>query len=433
MINNKELLSSRSYNYDKVNKALEIVKEYIIENNLLLYGGISIDYTLKNEGNFLYEDYILPDYDFFSYNFIEDAINIAIKLHNIGVDNVDVIGAKHLSTLRVRVDDEVVADISYLNKELFEIVDTRSIYHKQFKVINLHFILLNLIKIFSIGLLTNSPDEAIFRLEKDIKRFITVNELFMKKHKTINYMVDKTKLQSKKYHFNDFINNNLLCSEHLVLLLILKYSKIKEINDILNDINFNINDFIQIDEKNESINMLLYDNKINYFQTVLINDIKYEQNKGDFITKYVEINNVIYHDYSNYPLQYYFLEIGNNKIKCVSNTILLYFILENITFTEDNNKNQYYIHLYYIMNLIINVLERKIDKINNYTSFSFNILGQSKSVYEDLFIDQFLSKESKTKQKYMRLPKFNPSTNTKEKYLSSIDNEQINNFIKLIE
>jgi hypothetical protein len=54
--------------YDDVMKATQIVRDFIISRERILYGGTAIDYALRLKGEKIYPDDRLdaPDFDFFS-------------------------------------------------------------------------------------------------------------------------------------------------------------------------------------------------------------------------------------------------------------------------------------------------------------------------------------------------------------------------------
>ena len=58
------LSNVRSVIYDNITDALTIVKQFIISNDLILVGGMAIDFALKLKGDQIYTDDQLPDYDF---------------------------------------------------------------------------------------------------------------------------------------------------------------------------------------------------------------------------------------------------------------------------------------------------------------------------------------------------------------------------------
>ena len=60
------MVDTYTENFNQVLKGLDIVKDFIIENKLIITGGMAIDYALKLKGDKLYEDNQLPDYDFYT-------------------------------------------------------------------------------------------------------------------------------------------------------------------------------------------------------------------------------------------------------------------------------------------------------------------------------------------------------------------------------
>ena len=56
--------------------ALGLVKKYIMHNKLIIVGGMAIDLSLRLKGSKLYEDDVLPDYDFYSPQHHVDAYPI---------------------------------------------------------------------------------------------------------------------------------------------------------------------------------------------------------------------------------------------------------------------------------------------------------------------------------------------------------------------
>ena len=63
-------------------EAIDIVKEFIIDKQLILYGGQSIDFALRLKGDYIYTDDVIPDYDFYSFNHFNDAYELGLILFN---------------------------------------------------------------------------------------------------------------------------------------------------------------------------------------------------------------------------------------------------------------------------------------------------------------------------------------------------------------
>ena len=105
--------------------ALGLVKKYVISNKLIIVGGMAIDMALRLKGDKLYEDDVLPDYDFYSPDYHVDAYKIAEALNGAGLKNISVINANHTSTMRVRVNYTVVADVTYMPRNIFDVLFKR--------------------------------------------------------------------------------------------------------------------------------------------------------------------------------------------------------------------------------------------------------------------------------------------------------------------
>lgn len=171
----KLLSERRSVDKSVIDSALEIVKDFIIEHNLIIYGGQAIDYAMRLKGKFLYHDDIRPDFDCYS----DDNVNLAYKLAKILADknfgNISCIYGMHVQTMRVRVDFTSVCDISHIPKKIYEMIPTLNynnmrIVHPYFQRIDMHFAFVY----------PYNPimDDIQNRWEKDITRFNALDELY---------------------------------------------------------------------------------------------------------------------------------------------------------------------------------------------------------------------------------------------------------------
>ena len=118
----QEIKSREVINSPETSKILKIVENYIRQNNLICYGGIAINALLPKGQKIYNEEVDLPDYDFFSPNALEDAKKLADEFYKNGFEEVEAKAAQHHNTFKVYVNFIGVADITYLNPELFESV-----------------------------------------------------------------------------------------------------------------------------------------------------------------------------------------------------------------------------------------------------------------------------------------------------------------------
>lgn len=158
--------------YNDMVVATETVKKFIIDNELIVYGGTAIDYALRLKGDKIYPDDLLsiPDLDFYSPKNVEHSYQLADLLYEQGYKETRAINAQHMETMRVDLmDNHWMADISYRPQDIFDklpylIYNGMRIIHPDFQRIDMHSSLS-----FPFD---NPPREVIFeRWSKDIKRF----------------------------------------------------------------------------------------------------------------------------------------------------------------------------------------------------------------------------------------------------------------------
>lgn len=158
--------------YEQLIAAIAIVKKFIIDNGLILYGGSGMDYALRLRGDNIYPDTSLaiPDLDFYSPTNVEHAYTLADILYHAGFESVRAINAKYVRTMRVDVrDGHYIADITFCPKVIFDKLPTLT--YNGMKVIHPNFQRIDLHSSLSYPY-DNPPKEVIFdRWSKDIKRF----------------------------------------------------------------------------------------------------------------------------------------------------------------------------------------------------------------------------------------------------------------------
>jgi hypothetical protein len=150
-------------------RALEIVRKFIVERGLILFGGLAIDYALRLRGSSLYAEDERPDFDVLSPRSVDDAYDLADILQAAGFDKVGVVRGIHVQTMRVRTDFIWVADIGYAPPEVFDRIPTLELrgmrlVHPTFQRMDMH-----LAFCFPFN---GPPHEDVFhRWRKDLDRF----------------------------------------------------------------------------------------------------------------------------------------------------------------------------------------------------------------------------------------------------------------------
>lgn len=197
--------------------ATDVVRKFIADNGLLIYGGTAIDMALRLKGDSIYPDDELPDLDFFSPKNVEHAYELADIFYKMGHEHARAINAMHMETMRVDVgDNHWIADISYKPPEWFGRIPyleyaSMRIVHPTFQRIDMHSALA-----FPYD---EAPNEVVFaRWSKDIKRF---NKLAQ--HYPIDPAADYLDLtravvplkQVRKYVYTGFLAFGFICLEFI--------------------------------------------------------------------------------------------------------------------------------------------------------------------------------------------------------------------------
>lgn len=171
----KYVAQTHNVDNEKLTNLMKIVREFIIKKELILYGGLAIDYALRLKGDKIYDDYEHPDFDVFSPNHVEDCQEIVDKLYSMGFRNVIAIRAMHPQTMRVRCDFLYILDISYIPNTVFKKIPILkyngiTIVDPIYQMMDMH---LSLCFPFS-----GFPENVTFRWGKDIKRFNIINKQY---------------------------------------------------------------------------------------------------------------------------------------------------------------------------------------------------------------------------------------------------------------
>ena len=178
----ESMVARREIHYTEVERALPIVEDFILKYKLCLYGGMALDFAFQLKGSFVYDpkDNVIPDLDFYSPDPIKHSYELADILHKKGFKKVNAINALHVTTMRVRIGSDVVADISYVPLNIFKVLPmlkftkgkkTFNIINPLFQRIDLHESLTEPFR--------DPPHEVIFnRFKKDIKRFKMLDDMY---------------------------------------------------------------------------------------------------------------------------------------------------------------------------------------------------------------------------------------------------------------
>ena len=103
-----------------IRTVLSIVEEFLTKTKVMCYGGTAINNLLPPGERFYDPEKDIPDYDFFSLTPQLHAMELADKIASAGYKLVEVKPGMHLGTFKVFADYTGVADITLLDKPIFE-------------------------------------------------------------------------------------------------------------------------------------------------------------------------------------------------------------------------------------------------------------------------------------------------------------------------
>lgn len=157
-------------NSDEVKQIIQIVADFIRKKQLICYGGTAINNILPKQDQFYNKDVEIPDYDFYSYNALNDAKELADVYHQKGFEEVEAKSGQHHGTYKVFVNFIPVADITFIPKDLF-----LSIKREAIRVSGIYYSPPNLLRM-NMYLELSRPAGDTSRWEKVLKRLVLLNK-----------------------------------------------------------------------------------------------------------------------------------------------------------------------------------------------------------------------------------------------------------------
>jgi Poly(A) polymerase catalytic subunit len=115
----KKLQYEQAHN-PEILKAIHIIEHFLRKSGRVCYGGQAINANLPTSLKFYDEDHELPDYDFFTPNLDQDLQTIVKELTKEGFTEISEKVGIHEGTKKIFVNFIAVADITYLEPDLYK-------------------------------------------------------------------------------------------------------------------------------------------------------------------------------------------------------------------------------------------------------------------------------------------------------------------------
>jgi hypothetical protein len=166
----EEKIAKRVVNSDDIKNIIKIVEDFIQRKNLICYGGTAINNILPEEDKFYNKEVEIPDYDFFTPNALQDAIELADIYYKLGFTDVEAKSGQHHGTYKVFVNYIPVADITQLPKDIYNSLKKDSI-----RIAGILYAPPNFLRM-SMYLELSRPAGDTSRWEKVLKRLSLLNK-----------------------------------------------------------------------------------------------------------------------------------------------------------------------------------------------------------------------------------------------------------------
>lgn len=157
---------------EEIRDMFTILEDFIIRKKTILYGGLALNRLMPKDDQFYNEDIDLPDYDMFSKNALEDAIELANIYYASGYSEVEARSGMHHGTFKVFVNFIGIADITQIEKPLYEKLKQEAITIAGMKYAPPNFLRM------SMYLELSRPAGDVSRWEKVLKRLTLLNKYY---------------------------------------------------------------------------------------------------------------------------------------------------------------------------------------------------------------------------------------------------------------
>jgi hypothetical protein len=198
-------------NSPNIKKILVIVETFLRVKQLIVYGGTAINSILPIEDQFYNKNTDLPDYDIYSNNALKDSKELVNLYYVNGFTEVEAKTGMHCGTYKIFVNFIPIADITFLNKNIYNSIKKDCIIKNDILYAPPNFLRM------SLYLELSRPEGDVSRWEKILKRITLLNKNYPLKA----YNCNQIDFQRKSYDLDNISNifdiiKNAFISEKVV-------------------------------------------------------------------------------------------------------------------------------------------------------------------------------------------------------------------------
>lgn len=170
--NQQKLIKQQNINNPELKTIFSLLESFIKQKRLILYGGFAINAILPKYAQFYNKNVDIPDYDIYSPTPLDDAIELSNFFYKKGYKEVEAKSGVHFGTYKVYVNFIPIADITHLEKEIFNNIQKDAI-----KINGILFSPANFLRM-NMYLELSRPLGDVSRWEKVLKRLNKLNQFY---------------------------------------------------------------------------------------------------------------------------------------------------------------------------------------------------------------------------------------------------------------
>lgn len=155
---------------DEITSVNNIIKKFIIEKKRKIYGGFALNLllTAKDKSLALYDEFDIPDIDFYSPEPLNDLKELCDLIYDAGFKPVTGQEAQHKETYSIYVNFQLYCDITYMPNNIYK--KTRFINVDGYILIHPWFAIIDYFRMFT------DPMVSYWRLEKHYERYMLLQK-----------------------------------------------------------------------------------------------------------------------------------------------------------------------------------------------------------------------------------------------------------------
>jgi len=167
---NESILGEKIANSEDVKAIIKILEKFLVSTKCICYGGTAINNILPKYAQFYNRDVEIPDYDFFSNRALDHAKELADIYYSHGYKEVEAKAGMHHGTFKVFVNFIPVADITFLDDEIYRSLQKEAIVRAGIRYAPPNYLRM------SMYLELSRPQGDVSRWEKVFKRLTLLNK-----------------------------------------------------------------------------------------------------------------------------------------------------------------------------------------------------------------------------------------------------------------